>query len=173
MKKQLMTAAGIVAGLGAMVLPLSSYADNSATTQITANVAGSISITATNAITIGDLTATPATLVPGTSGTATIALHVETNVAGGFNVTATPTALAKGSDTINYNAAAAAGTRGWSIQGEGDASAFSGTGVLWTFGNASTVSASEDKNFTVTVGTDTTTPTGTYTGSISFVAANN
>lgn len=172
---------GIVAGLGVAALPMSSYAVLSPTagvvndtTKVTAYVVDSIALNADAAVVIGDGTST---LVPGTAGTGTFNVEVATNNLGGFTLSATGGDLVNANgDAISPNAAAAAGTQGWSIAGTDGkagttAKALSATSqVLWTHAVSTSV-IDETETFTVTVGTTDTTPTGTYEGNIVFTAA--
>ena len=171
---------GVVAGLGVAALPLSSYAlsptaeGTNKTTHVTAYVVEAIALNADEAVEIGDGNTT---LVPGTSGTGTFDVEVATNSLKGFTLSATGGDLVNANnDKISPNAAAAAGTQGWSIKGtEGKAGttakALSSTSqILWTHA-ASTSVIDETETFTVTVGTTDTTPTGTYEGEIVFTAA--
>lgn len=171
---------GVVAGLGVAALPLSSYAllptdkNTNDTTKVTAYVVEAIALNADEAVVIGDGTNT---LVPGTSDTGTFNVEVATNSLKGFELSATGGDLVNANgNAISPNAAAAAGTQGWSIAGTDGkagttAKALSSTSqVLWAHGTSTTV-IDETETFTVTVGTTDTTPTGTYEGNIVFTAA--
>ena len=182
MKKltKILAVTGVVAGLGVSALPLGSYALDptdgvvDADIHVTAKVIESIALSAGDDVVIGNGTST---LVPNTSGTGTFTVEVATNCLKGFTLSATgETLTSEEGNTIAPNAAAAAGTEGWSIKGtEGKAGttakALSSTAqVLWTHA-ASTTTIDDTETFTVTVGTDKTTEAGVYEGDIDFTAA--
>ena len=158
-------AAGAVAGLSA--LPLAASAANPTTANITASVGASISITATN-VNIGSI-------VPGNAGTGSTAVNVRTNTTKGFTVSVKGGNLASANNTIAPNTSAAAGTEGWSIMDDSNnpIAPSSTDQLLWTYtaaaGNTQAINQSE--SFGVTVGTESTTPNGTYTGTITLTAA--
>lgn len=164
-KVKALVAAGVVTGLSA--LPLAASAANPATANITANVGASISITATN-VNVGSI-------VPGNAGTGNTTINVKTNTTKGFTVSVKGGNLASANNTIAPNASAGAGTEGWSIKDDTNTPmAVSSTDqLLWTYtaaaGNAQAIDQSQ--SFGITVGTESTTPNGTYTGTVTFTAA--
>lgn len=165
-KVKVLAAAGIVTGLSA--LPLAASAANPATANINAIVDASISITATN-VDVGSI-------VPGNSGTGNTTINVKTNTTKGFTVSVKGGDLTSAdNNTIAPNASAAAGTEGWSIKNDANTPmAVSSTDqLLWTYtataGNNQSID--ESKSFGITVGTESTTPNGTYTGTVTFTAA--
>ncbi len=182
MKKSIkaLAVAGVVAGLGVAALPLSSYAvlspnatgdDANNKTHVTAYVVDAIALNADAAIEIGD---GKDTLVPGTSDSASFNVEVATNNPNGFTVTAKATDLtndATTSHTIPSTIAAAAGTEGWYMSEGTNKFALNSTEQeVWTEAGTGSV-LDVIKEFTVTVGTEDTTPTGTYEADITFRAA--
>lgn len=156
---------------GVMIMPAEAA---TSTTSVSATVAGTISCSGGSAA-LG-------TITPGQAATKTATLSVTTNGASGFTVTTgTLGNLSSGSNNIAYSASAAAGTQGWKAVVKTNTSEWKtsasaaltnntlASGAVWTHGSYSSSAVTE--SIDVTVGTTSTTPSGAYTGTISWTCA--
>lgn len=139
---------------------------------------GSTSITATVGKTItcsGMQNASVANeITPGNAGIATMKIGATTNSASGFTITAGDMpSLASGTNTIAMNTSAAAGTQGWKgVPATTSEWSALGTGSTIAKSSVWTNSATTDtENIEITVGTTTSTPSGTYSGTITWTCA--
>lgn len=115
----------------------------------------------------------PNTLVTFTDTDKETQVQIQCNVAAGYTLTPTFTALTSGSNSIAYDgtAVAAAGDGEWSasyvLTHEGTA----GSSTLMTSGTAinGTSTMTDVYNFTYNIGLDEDQPTGTYTGTATYV----
>lgn len=161
----------VVGATGAMMMPTEAATGST-----------SISATVSGTITCSGGSAALGTITPGQAATKTATLSVTTNGASGFTVTTgTLGNLASYSNNIAYNASAAAGTQGWKAVVKTNTSEWKtsasaaltnntlASGAIWTHGSYSASAVTESVD--VTVGTTSTTPSGAYTGSISWTCA--
>lgn len=146
---------------------------------IAATTSTSVTATVTSTISCAGGSATIASITPGQAGTATAEFSVTTNSPAGF--TATVNAVnalnhSSTSDKLAYNASAAAGTAGWYARPttysewktSTSGSAFT-TSTAITANSVKTHSSYSATAVTdtinITVGTTSTTPSGTYSNS--------
>ncbi len=117
----------------------------------------------------------PGTLVTFTDASEATQVAVKCNIAAGYTLTPTFTALTSGSNSIAYDgtAVAAAGDGEWSasyvLTHEGTA----GSSTLMTSGTVinGTSTMTDVYNFTYNIGLDEDQPTGTYTGTATYLLA--
>lgn len=169
MKKSVYIISGLILGstgvVGALSVPTQA-ADGS--TSITATVGKTITCSGMqNASVASEIT-------PGQAGTATMKIGATTNSVSGFTITAGDMpSLASGSNTIAMNTSAAAGTQGWKgVPATTSEWSALGTGSTIAKSSVWTNSATTDtESITITVGTTTSTPSGQYSGTISWTCA--
>ena len=178
MKKSLIAGAG-VAALAMAAVPFAGVF--AATTTIVDNISVGVSEScqvgtdASGATSVSrSFSATnqsPNTLVTFTDASEATQVEIKCNVAAGYTLTPTFTALTSGSNSIAYDgsAVAAAGDGEWSAQ----YALNSGSLALMTSGTAinGTSTMTDVYNFTYNIGLDEDQPAGTYTGTATYVLA--
>ena len=166
-------ALGVVAGLGVAALPLASYAVDTESIQVTANIGSTISLSMADSKNAVELTPT----VNGAIDSDTVTAQVTTNDTKGYKLTASPTtSTLRNADGDTIAACTSADndtTSYWGIKWAGKTEdTYVGLGTAQTLKETKTENptTADEIEITVAASASATQPTGEYSGSFTLTA---
>lgn len=171
--KQMFVGLGVVAALGAAIVPMASYAVDSDSENVTVT----LKVGSTIAMSLDSSTVSEEVLSGGSSDSKTTVATVTTNSATGYTLSATPTpdtgALTSGEgNTIAYvGTNYASATEGWALSVGGTFKNLDTSEGSIALFSSNTTADSEATTINYNFKTDAETPSGDYTATLEYVAA--